>query len=285
MREGESSLDQVDYPLNSIRSVVLRSVDRVKRSGFGGLVRATVRRAFRPAVVPAAATRLQSAARRAKSVDAVLDVAYGFRFAGIAIEPWQVRSEIRRLLEILRERRPRTILEIGTSTGGSLFLFAQVAAPDALLVSVDLPKGEFGGGYPRWRSFLYHSFARDGQRVELLRADSHDPHTRACVRKLLRGRELDFLFVDGDHTYQGVRRDFEMYGGLVRDGGVIAFHDIIPPAADADACASRIFQSGEVHRFWREIRQAYPSEELVENWERGAFGIGVLEAWGNGGPA
>jgi hypothetical protein len=36
------------------------------------------------------------------------------------------------------------------------------------------------------------------------------------------------LFIDGDHTYEGVRRDFEMYSPLVRKGGIIAFHDIYP---------------------------------------------------------
>jgi hypothetical protein len=33
------------------------------------------------------------------------------------------------------------------------------------------------------------------------------------------------LFIDGDHRYEGVRRDFEMYSPLVGAGGLIAFHD------------------------------------------------------------
>jgi len=47
----------------------------------------------------------------------------------------------------------------------------------------------------------------------------------------LNGEPLDFLFIDGDHTYEGVKRDFEMYSPLVRNGGIIAFHDIVkhPP--------------------------------------------------------
>jgi hypothetical protein len=37
---------------------------------------------------------------------------------------------------------------------------------------------------------------------------------------------LDFLFIDGDHTYEGVKDDYEMYKHLVRPGGWIGFHDI-----------------------------------------------------------
>jgi predicted O-methyltransferase YrrM len=43
---------------------------------------------------------------------------------------------------------------------------------------------------------------------------------------VLNEQNLDFLFIDGDHTYKGVKEDFEMYSPLVRKGGVIAFHDI-----------------------------------------------------------
>ena len=34
---------------------------------------------------------------------------------------------------------------------------------------------------------------------------------------------LDLLFIDGDHSYEGVRQDYKMYSKLVRDGGLIAF--------------------------------------------------------------
>ena len=33
---------------------------------------------------------------------------------------------------------------------------------------------------------------------------------------------IDFLFLDGDHSYEGVRRDFENYAPLVRPGGIVA---------------------------------------------------------------
>jgi len=46
----------------------------------------------------------------------------------------------------------------------------------------------------------------------------------------------DFLFIDGDHTYEGVEGDFEMYSPLVRRGGIIAFHDIVPGPPENVGC-------------------------------------------------
>jgi predicted O-methyltransferase YrrM len=217
------------------------------------------------------------------SIDDALELAYGFSFGGVVFGPWQERSEIRSLLTTIAEIRPKTILEIGTSNGGSLFLFARVAAPDALIVSVDLPHGDFGGGYPPWRGRLYRSFATEPQRIRLIRANSHDRQTLEAVRVGLEGRQVDVLFIDGDHTYEGVKRDYEMYGPLVRDGGMIAFHDIVPasptgphPRNDDD------LQGGEVPEFWAELRSSHEVCEYVEDWNSGRFGIGAIKVGGPG---
>mgnify|MGYP001772940465 CR=1 FL=1 len=70
--------------------------------------------------------------------------------------------------------KPKTILEIGTARGGTLFLFAQVADPEATIISIDLLE-VFGGGYPLWRIPIYKAFAKGRQRIYLVRSDSHDP--------------------------------------------------------------------------------------------------------------
>ena len=38
---------------------------------------------------------------------------------------------------------------------------------------------------------------------------------------------MNYLFLDGDHSHAGVRCDFEIYGPMVRKGGIIVFHDIV----------------------------------------------------------
>ena len=98
--------------------------------------------------------------------------------------------------------------------------------PEATQISVDLPRGYFGGGYAKWKKPIYQSFAKRRQKIHLVRANSHNPNTFELVKNILDGRIIDFLFIDGDHTYEGAKRDFNIYSSLVKEGGIIAFHDI-----------------------------------------------------------
>jgi predicted O-methyltransferase YrrM len=161
------------------------------------------------------------------------------------------------------------VLELGTARGGTLFVLTSAAADDAVLVAVDMPEGQrsFGGNvaYQRRRR-LFESFARQQQRVVYLARDSHRPETLAHVRRALDDRPLDLLFIDGDHSYDGVAADFETYVPLVRRGGIVALHDIVPGPPEA---------VGGVPDFWRQVRDE-TAVELVEDWDQGGWGIGVL---------
>ncbi len=194
-----------------------------------------------------------------------------FASDGGFLRPLQRPAEIRDLLGILSARKPAVIVEIGTASGGNLFLFTRVAAEDALIVSIDLPAGRFGGGYPRWRTPLYRAFARPHQKVHLIRGDSHAPETVAKLTAILRGRKIDFLFVDGDHTYPGVSQDFNLYYPFVHQGGVIAFHDIVEHSSETQC---------NVHRFWQQIKARYDHVEIVEDWNAGFAGIGLITSNG-----
>ncbi len=179
----------------------------------------------------------------------------------------QVRSELRALGELLTSAPPTCAMEIGTARGGTLFFLTRLATPDATIISVDLPAGRFGGGYSSARRRVYRRLSRGAQRLYLFREDSHSPDILAHVKGVLAGRALDYLFIDGDHSYDGVKRDFEMYSPLVRSGGIVAFHDICVHA-QAAGC--------EVSRFWNEVKPGFRHIEIVENWNQGWAGIGVL---------
>jgi len=183
------------------------------------------------------------------------------------IRPLQVRSEIEGLLDVVRQKRPRVIVEIGTSRGGTLFLFCRHAARDALVVSIDLCGGTFGGGYPVAKVPLYKSFAKNAQKIALIRGDSHLEQTHLRARKILLNRTIEFLFIDGDHTYKGVKADFEVYSKLVAPGGIVALHDIVEHPAETGC---------EVSRFWNEIKSCYTHAEIIKDRKQGWAGIGVL---------
>lgn len=178
---------------------------------------------------------------------------------------FQVPEELVRLLEDVRALHPQTVLEIGTHRGGTLYLWARLARPDATLISIDLPGGKFGGGYSPFRAPIYRRFAQPGQKLHLLRANSHSPATLVETKRLVSGQPIDLLFIDGDHTFEGVQKDWEMYSPLVRSGGLIVFHDV-----------AGNYEDTQVKAFWDSIKAGYPFREYMVHPD-GLYGIGVLQ--------
>jgi predicted O-methyltransferase YrrM len=261
-----------------MRELLDRAGSTVRTQGVRAFALKALRYPFKALFVPGAVKALQDGREHVDSLEQLYEFVNAFNYRGITIASWQKKTEILSLLRFLETSRPRRIAEIGTANGGTLFMLTQIAPSKATIVSVDLPGGILGGAssltrhsYPRWRTRLYRGFARADQSVHVLRADSHEPSTVEDVRRKLPGGKVDFLFIDGDHSYEGVRRDFERYLPLVADGGLVAFHDIVPsrPGGHGDP--------GDVPTFWSEIKAQRPVEaEYVEDWQWGSCGIGVI---------
>ena len=127
------------------------------------------------------------------------------------------------------ELRPKVVLEIGTVRGSILFLFTRVASSDTMLISIDLPSSMFGAdGIPHGKYLSTNPSPRENRKIFLIKADFHDLETFNKVKKILGDKLIDFLLIDDGHTYEGVKRDFEMYSPPVRKGGIIALYDIAP---------------------------------------------------------
>jgi predicted O-methyltransferase YrrM len=203
--------------------------------------------------------------RRVRTIapNATFDQAYAFADTQIGIV--QKREEVQWLFELIHATRPHTVLEIGLDLGGTFFLWSRAAAPDAHLIAIDTrPVGRFGDWSPF--SIVRRGFALAYQHVTLLMgSDSHAETTWRRVEALLDGGAIDFLFIDGDHSYDGVWQDFKMYSPLVAPGGLIAFHDISQNPAD--------WTKG-VARFWQEFSAEHETQERVVSADPG-FGIGV----------
>ncbi len=214
-------------------------------------------------VYPYASWKLPKEVRKLHTINSAVSLIFD-KFGHI-FAPQQIRSEIIGLCEIIQKARPKTVLEIGTATGGSLFLFCRSAAPDATIVSIDLPKGASGGFYIKMAESLYKKFASPLQKLTLLRKNSHSRETFELLKNTIKNKEVDFLFIDGDHSYKGVRQDYELYSPLVRKGGIIAFHDICEHPIRCD-----------VDQYWNEIKVGKNYKELVENYKQGCCGIGVI---------
>jgi predicted O-methyltransferase YrrM len=176
----------------------------------------------------------------------------------------QRREELLELLEEVQKVRPRYVCEIGTASGGTLFFLTRVAHESAVIVSIDLAT-------PPYTRFARSKLARPDQRVISLNGDSHATETMEELRSLVDGEALDFLFIDGDHSYDGVKRDLELYAPLVRPGGLIALHDINPDSGDPGGPIS-----GDVPRVWAELQESHRTEEIVHAPPGEGLGIGIL---------
>jgi predicted O-methyltransferase YrrM len=153
-------------------------------------------------------------------------------------------DELTEFTKIVKQQSPQTVLEIGTAQGGVFWLLCRLAQANATLISLDLPPNErYSGG--RKVEINLESMKSHGQTVHIIHGNSHAPETPGQVQKILGGQMLDLLFIDGDHTYDGVRQDYMMYSQLVRPGGMIVFHDIVKTP----------WPGCQVDRFWGELVQ------------------------------
>jgi hypothetical protein len=109
----------------------------------------------------------------------------------------------------------------------------------------------------------------------LLDGSSYAPETVGKVGRILAGRQLDVLFIDGDHRYEGVKSDLLRYRQFVREGGYILFHDIMPDQNDG------WIWSGGVPTLWNEIKGLFPSQEFVDDPLQKGCGIGLIRHSGD----
>jgi len=96
--------------------------------------------------------------------------------------------------------------------------------------------------------------------------NSHDMGTQKAFYEKLNGRNIDLLFIDGDHSFVGVKDDFFWYSQYVKRG-IIAVHDIACERKDVD-----------VPLFWSNLIKSdhrYPYMTIF-NWrEKDRMGIGL----------
>ena len=96
------------------------------------------------------------------------------------------------------------------------------------------------------------------QLCKTIQGNNHDSAVVKMVEAL--GVEFDVIFIDGDHSYEGVKKDFENYSPFCRKGGMVCFHDIVK----SDWHASH---NCFVDKFWNEIKNEYPHKEINHTGE------------------
>ena len=159
--------------------------------------------------------------------------------------------------------RPHLLVELGTHTGLSYSAFAQavqIVDLDTACYAVDTWQGDSHAGlyeeeiFGEWSTFHDDHF---GAFSRLVRSTFDDALAQFA------DHSIDLLHIDGLHTYEAVRHDFESWLPKVSDRGVVLLHDIEVRERDFGAW-----------RYWEEIRDRYPSFTFPHSHGLGVLAVG-----------
>lgn len=170
---------------------------------------------------------------------------------------------------LVRLMRPRVLVELGTHTGNSFCAFCQAVAADQLdtrCYAVDTWGGDAQAGYygdTVYADLAPYVEATYGGFARLLRTTFDEALAQ------FEDGSVDLLHVDGLHSYEAVRHDFDAWARKLSPRGVVLFHD------------TRVFDRGfGVHRVWAELREEHAGFEFLHS-----HGLGVLLVGSDVAPA
>ena len=145
-------------------------------------------------------------------------------FFGVASPLSETTTDERACLQTHASGR-RRLVEIGVRHGVNTRGMREVMARDGVLVAIDpyrrLP---FGLGVFGWAKIIAHrETGKIGNGTVVWIEDlGKNAVNHSSVQSLL---PVDFLFIDGNHSWEGIRGDWEAWSGNVSPGGIVALHD------------------------------------------------------------
>ncbi len=180
--------------------------------------------------------------------------------------PSQNEQELSGFVALLVEHGVRKYLEVGAREGDTVHFVVSNVPSIEYALAIDLPGGLWGKKSTGAQLALASAALKaDGRACDYLLADST---TEAAQRVIAEHGPYDAILIDGDHTYEGVKADWEAYGNLAP---IVAFHDIV----GHDQSEKVSHRAVEVPRLWAEIKAS--GRKTVEFIAPGsAMGIGVV---------
>jgi predicted O-methyltransferase YrrM len=148
------------------------------------------------------------------------------------------RNETELLVALVRSVMPRVMIEFGCNLGFTAKRVLDNVPSLECYIGIDVPAG--------------HETTLTCQRNEVPTAAgsyaaSDERFWLLMVEERLTADQLepcDAVFIDGDHSEQGVSRDSDLARALVRPGGIIVWHDAGNPAVEVTATLERLADQG-----------------------------------------
>ncbi len=155
--------------------------------------------------------------------------------------------------------------EIGVCTGGNFSFMGNVFSSffKTQGIGIELPDQVKWGGAAVDVIEILKKTPPDFT-YEMIIGDSQSAGTVDILKKKLDGKALDFLFIDGDHSLNGCRKDFDQYSPFVAKDGLTAIHDIIEYGP---------WPHVEVWAVWKYLKQLH---KTVEFSHLNRYGIGYI---------
>jgi len=183
----------------------------------------------------------------------------------------QNEEEFVELLQIFKNLSPAAVIEIGSLYGWSLKHWMFNSIDGAEILSIDYPVRDFCGPadpravvQDRIKKEEWPQWSRDS-RTKLYYIEGRSQDARVVEKAIgMFPSGVDFLFIDGDHSFEGVKQDYLLYSQLVKQGGVIALHDIAEN------------EPGGVHNFWTQLKELTPHYKEIKHDPKKEKGIGVI---------
>lgn len=176
----------------------------------------------------------------------------------LAVSPWGGHRWFG--YDLVRWAKPDRIVELGTHYGCSYFAFCQALLADQSnceAIAIDTWEGEEHSGlygeevFQFFTKTLERRFAGVNTRVQRSLFDD--------ALDLVADGSVDILHIDGLHTYDAVRHDYETWKDKVAPNGIVLFHDVAPSSGYGSST------------YWQEIKEGRPNFAFMHS-----FGLGVL---------
>jgi len=171
------------------------------------------------------------------------DKVFNDELGGMGAKIAQDPNELWQVVQRLNTLQPKRTLEIGVKYGGTARFWNLITKE--LLIGVDCDL-----------SGVVVDFT-EGSRYEFIPGDSTDPDTISRVREFA---PYDFLWIDGGHTYEIAKSDWDNYSPMVRSGGLVGIHDVGAVGTGPNVLAAELREDG----FYCEILRGHKGTALVE---------------------